>query len=279
MNGYQTTAFAACAVLACSLAATAAPEKAPAKPPAKAEAAEPLVDPKTIWPASLRSLAGRYVFAQVASPGGLWETRKDAGGQAQLRQVSLNEISAGAREKLLKAEIAITVKEGPRRLEATQRTSPSKRGLLRFYEEEALGTVTVRNLPGMQGRDDEVDYSGPALLILGHQSHSNPSVAGILHLRKQQEQTWGAATLDYADLLASTIPKDPDGEGETILNNVRVLRSGTEIFCYVEWKEKEGDVSRTILGAVRLQRVPEAAPPVEGAERSTRAGSEAITRG
>jgi hypothetical protein len=120
------------------------------------------------------------------------------------------------------------------------------------------------------------------LLILGHQSHSNPSVSGILNLRKQQEQTWGAATLDYADLLASTLPKDPNGEGETVLNNARVLRSGTEIFCYVEWREKEGAASRTILGAVRLQRVPEAAPPAApaaGVDRATRSGTEAITRG
>lgn len=282
MTRRQTTVFAACAALACSLAAAAAPAQAPEKPEAaRPEAAEPAVDPKEIWPAGLPGLAGRYLFAQVASPGGLWETTTDAAGKTVRQQVSLNELPAAVRQKLLKAEIAITVPEGPRRVQAARRLSPSKRGELRFYEEEALGSLTVRNLPGIQGREQEVDFSGPALLILGHQSHSNPSVSGVLQQRTQQEQTWGAATLDYADLMASTVPKDPNAEGETVLSNARVLRSGTEIFAYVEWREKARGVQRTILGSVRLQRVqpPVPAPVVPGKEQAGASGAGRSARG
>jgi len=264
MNGYLTTAFAAAAVMACSLAAVAAPEKEPAKKPV---VTDPVVNPKDIWPANLTSLAGKYVFAQVASPGGFWETTDGPNGATRRRQVSMNEVPAAFRDKLLNAEISITINKGPLRLNATQKLSPSKRGFLRFYEEEALGSISVRNLPGVGGGDD-VDVSGPAYFRLDHQSHSNPTVSGILHARKQGEPTWGAATLDYADLAASTVPKEPEAEGQPILSNARVLRSGTEIFAYVEWRDKDGGASRSILGSVRLERVPQAPPPAGGQDKT-----------
>lgn len=260
MTGIQTTTLATAAVLALSLTALAAPENSPQEKPA-APPAEPGVDARQIWPAGLDRLAGRYVFVQVASPGGLWETAVAADGTTRKRQVSINEISADWREKLENATITISLEEGPRRVSATQRESPSKRGNLRFYEEEALGKVAVRNLPGVHGGEGVQNFSGPALLRLNHQSHSNPSVSGVLRARQQQEQTWGAATLDYADLAASTIPSKPDDEGTPVLANVRVLRSGTEMFAYVEWSDKAGGVMRTVQGAVRLLRQQEASIP------------------
>src|SRR4051812_10258548 len=70
---------------------------------------DPKIDAAAIWPAGLEKLAGRYVFAQVASPGGLWERTLPvpAGGTAP-RQVSLNEIPAAFREKLTHASITIS---------------------------------------------------------------------------------------------------------------------------------------------------------------------------
>lgn len=165
---------------------------------------------RVIWPAGLQRIAGRYVFSQVASPGGLWERTESAKGTQRSRQVSLNEVPAAFRQRLTTAEIVISDLELPTLIEASQRESPSKRGMLRFYSETTIGKVQVKNLPGIAGRDgDAGTFTGRVLLRLEHQSHSNPSVAGILQQRLQAEPTWGVAALDYADLSASSIPPPP----------------------------------------------------------------------
>ncbi len=281
----------------------------PAKPPAQnGSDPEVVLDPKTIWQGGLSKLAGTYVFAQVASPGGLWERHVLPDGRAVRRQVSINEAPRAFREKLQAATIVISDLQEPTRVEASQRISPSKRGMLRFYEEEGLGKVTVRNLPGMNGVDGSLgNYSGPVVLRLDHQSHSNPSVSGVLMQRQQQETTWGTATLDFADLSAYPVPaaapgqpaqpgalpeapgktapslpkgtpaavkpgkpapvkpgeppKPPAGaepheedEAPPVISNARTLRSGVEIFCFVEWKEQSKAGLKTWVGTVRLLR-------------------------
>lgn len=179
------------------------------KPPVEAPPMLSAEQVKTIWPAGLQKLTGRYVYAQVASPGGLWERLEPSKGRPQVRQVSLNEVPAALRQRLTTAEIVISDLELPTMIEAAQRESPSKRGMLRFYTEAAIGKVVVKNLPGMSGHDQDTgNFSGRVLLQLNHQSHSNPSVLGVLQARQQGEATWGAATLDYADLTASSLPAD-----------------------------------------------------------------------
>ncbi len=258
---------------------------------------------RAIWPANLQKIAGRYVFAQVASPGGLWETFTPKKGDPTHRQVSLNELPAAFRNRLLKAEITISQLQAPTVVQANQRLSPSKRGMLRFYSEAGMGRVEVKNLPGVAGRDgDTGNFKGPVALRLEHQSHSNPSVNGVLYQRLQAEKTWGAATLDYADLLAHSLPPAPKPEsgkaapegagaakeekeakeakedkeehedehaGETVLTNARILRSGVEIFAFVEWTEKTNKGDRRIMGSVRLMKQDDAkpqtpAPPLDG---------------
>jgi hypothetical protein len=260
MKSYQVAVSAMVAAAALSMAVMATAQEPPKDKPEKPPA-EPMVDARAIWPAGLDRLAGRYTFVQVASPGGLWETVVDANGKTvKKHQVSLNEISPARRKALESAEISLALEEGPRRVQATQRVSPSRRGMLRFYEEEAFGKLTVRNLPGVQGGEEAFNFSGRAHVRLEHQSHSNPSISGILRAREQQEPTWGAATLDYADLVASTVPQEPEGEGQPVLTNARVLRSGTEIFAYVEWTDKDGAASRRVFGVVRLLRSQETQP-------------------
>ena len=282
------TAGAATFLLAGARADESTPPDAP--PP-------PRLNPQAIWPAGLEKLAGRYVFAQVASPGGLWER---AGGES--RQVSISQLSAAMREKLTRAEIVISDLKLPTTVEAEERLSPSKRGILRFFSESAQGTLRMRNLPGIGGADgDAGTYSGPVEFMVEHQGHSNPSAAGVLLQRMNQEATWGAATLDYADLNAIALPAEaqpgtgagaaagknsprkarpeagaggkeeapdkagagamPDAEGrrhpdegaEHVIGNARVLRSGVEIFAFVNWTEK-GKRGRTYHGSVRLMR-------------------------
>ncbi|MCC2671730.1 MAG: hypothetical protein K0Q72_4201 [Armatimonadetes bacterium] len=257
------TAATAAAFAVAAWGAPAKPAKkpgAPATAPATAAAPEPMVDPGKIWQANLERIAGRYTFAQVASPGGLWQTFEPAGGgKAEMQQISLSQAPAALREKLLAAEVVISDLKTPRKVEAAERLSPSKRGMLRYYEERGAGNVTVRNLPGISGDDAQTDYSGPVLLTIEHQNHSNPSVSGILSQRQQQESTWGAATIDFASLTASSVPKDENEEGVSVITNARILRSGVEIFAFVEWQEKDATGSRRIIGSVRLVRQPDAA--------------------
>lgn len=265
MKAHSSVAATALALATFSLSAWAAPAKKatgakkPEAAPMPVTAAEK-VDAKRIWPADLERISGRYTFIQVASPGGFWERTTGPNGEETRRQVSLNEVPAAFREKLQNAEIIISDLKSPRRIDASERLSPSKRGMLRFYVEEGLGNVSVRNLPGVNGADEAHDYSGPVLFRIEHQSHSNPSVSGILTQRGSEESTWGAATLDSANLTASTLPKDEKDEGESIITNARILRSGVEIFAFVEWNEREGNTSRFITGSVRLVRRPDAAP-------------------
>lgn len=267
MKASPFTAVAALALTTFSLTAWAAPTKKaasakPAKPATPAPAGEggEKVEAQRIWPASLERLVGRYTFFQVASPGGLWESSAGADGSETRRQVSINEVPAAFREKLLNAEVIISDLKSPRRVEASERLSPSKRGMLRFYEEEGLGNVTVRNVPGISGQEDPTDYSGPAVFHIQHQSHSNPSVSGILAHRGNEELTWGAATLDSATLSATTLTMDEKDEGQSIITNARILRSAVEIFAFVEWTEKDERSSRVITGSIRLIRKNEAAP-------------------
>jgi len=260
---------AALALASISLTAWAAPAKKPGGARAAAVPAAPAtpapeggakVDAQRIWPANLERIAGRYTFSQVASPGGLWERGAGPDGVEVRRQVSINEVPAAFRDKLLNAEVVISDLKSPRRVEASERLSPSKRGMLRFYEEEGLGSVVVRNIPGINGQDEEHDYSGPVIFHLQHQSHSNPSVNGVLQQRGNEEATWGAATLDSATLTANTIPKDEKDEGDSIITNARILRSGVEIFAFVEWTEKDETSRRLINGSIRLVRRVEDMP-------------------
>src|SRR5688572_14347065 len=70
---------------------------------------KPAVEPASIWQAGLARMAGRYVFAQVASPGGLWETYTPAnGGTVTRKQVSINEVPPAFRSGLLAAQITIS---------------------------------------------------------------------------------------------------------------------------------------------------------------------------
>jgi hypothetical protein len=224
-------------------------------------------DPKAIWPAGLEQLAGRYAFVQVASPGGLWERAPNAEGGLDTRQVSINEVPPALREKLTHAEIVISDLKLPTTVEASERVSPSKRGKLRFYSEAAEGRLALRNVPGIGGDgDDRGDFTGPVLFALEHQGHTNPSVSGILLQRLQQEVTWGAATLDFADLSATPLtPEDkPDAEAQGVIANARALRSGTEIFAYVHWSQKLRKGERVYSGSIRLMRreaIPAGPPP------------------
>lgn len=224
--------------------------------PSRAQAPDPVPDPakvqpSEIWPASLERIAGRYSYAGVASPGGLWLS--DSAGR---RQVSVNELSAEARNRLTQAEIIISDLKLPAAVEASQRRSPSGRGLLRHYEEQAPGRLVLRNLRGIGGlSQDPGAYEGPVMFGISHSSHSNPSVSGILTLRRQQEATWGAATLDYADLSAVPATGQEDPETQPVIGNARILRSGVEIFAFVGWQEKSADgAERDYTGSVRLVR-------------------------
>ncbi len=216
------------------------------------------VDPRTLWEGGLERLAGRYVFHQIASPGGLWEHTDRKDGTRTQRQVSINEIPADFREKLQKAELIISDLKLPTMVQGDARKSPSGRGVLRFYAETSPGRLQVRNIPGASlDEQGSLNFDGPVTYRLEHQSHSNPSVGGVLIVRQNSERTWGAATLDFADLNATALPaKDkPDTDPATILANVRVLRSAVEAFAFVEWTVQDADPPRKYLGSVRLAKV------------------------
>jgi hypothetical protein len=286
----STVLVLAAAAALCSIAvaqvprrppAAAQPRPAPAASERKAPASRPpTVNPSSIWPAGLATLAGKYVFVQVASPGGLW--LNPARGPA--RQVSINEVPPALRSRLLKAEITISDLKLPTVVEASERQSPTRRGNLRGYDEATEGRLVLRNLPGIGGDDeDRGDFSGRVEFALEHMSHSNPSVAGVLLQRIQQEMTWGAATLDFATLMAVPLPPErpagaaaaavpAGGSGAAqrrpatpaaqeefdplpVIANARVLRSGIEIIALVKWRDP---ASRGLYhGSVRLARADE----------------------
>src|SRR5262249_61148040 len=109
------------------------------------------------------------------------------------QQVSIKELPAPFRAKISHAEITISDLKLPGMAEAVQRQSPSKRGMLRFYSEVVEGRLQMKGLPGIRGVDGDTGaYSGPVEFHLDHQSHSNPSVSGVLHQRIAQEPTCGA---------------------------------------------------------------------------------------
>jgi hypothetical protein len=258
------------ALLAAVGSVEGAPAKAPAAPKAvqvadvkpEPDANDLKVEPASIWPAGLEKLAGRYTYVQVASPGGLWEAFP-----GHRKQISIDDLSAESQGRLRSAEIVISGLRGPSKVEASERVSPSKRGKLRYYEESADGRLVVRHLPGIAGSDgNEGDFSGPVTFTLIHNSHSNPSILGVFQTRLQQESTWGAATLDYADLGATPLVADakPDQELPAAIANARVLRSGVEIFAFVNWTEKRADAEHVFTGAVRLSKQRAAAPSPAG---------------
>lgn len=228
----------------------------------QAEAGKPR--PEQIWPAGLQGLAGHYAYARVASPGGLWKATTVGSGERMRRQISVDDLPAAAREKLTQAQITISDIQLPTEIEASERVSPSKRGMLRFYEESAVGSLSIRNLPGIGGEDeDRGDFSGRALFSLTHNSHSNPSASGLFKIRQREEPTWGAAALDSADLSATVHSRDAKQnehahEGPPIIGNARILRSGWEIFAFVEWTDKDAAGEHSYFGAVRLLRRPDA---------------------
>jgi hypothetical protein len=252
------------ALASVGLAAAAAQDRKPApqpRPAQKQATPQELAKARAVWPAGLERLAGRYVFAQVASPGGLYDRFTPKDGKEVVRQVALPHLPAALREKLQAAEIVISDLALPSQIGAEERVSPSKRGKLRFYTESAAGKLVLRNLPGIGGASGCAgEHTGPVVFRLEHSSHSNPSVSGVLMQRKHEEPTWGVATLDHASLAAAIPGENPDDEGHPILTNARVLRSGIEIFAYVEWTGEDTDGTHSIRGAVRLVREGAAAP-------------------
>jgi hypothetical protein len=240
------------------LAAGADAQTQDAKPDAKA----PMVDPKSIWQAGLEKLVGRYTFVQVASPGGLWE--RD--GQGGARQIAFPDSPKELQDILGKGEIVISDLAKPTEVSAEERLSPSGRGKLRFYHEEGKGKLTLKNLPGIGGAEgDKGQFTGAVNLAIDHQSHSNPSIAGVLEQRKRQEPTWGAAALDYADFhvyLPSADGKEND-EAPPVIGNARILRSGVEIFAFIEWQGKGPRGLRIYQGCVRLAKAGADVPPAK----------------
>jgi hypothetical protein len=251
LHGMVTGCLATVGVLVAGANAQTQDDKAPPKTPA--------VNAKTLWPVGLEALAGRYVFLQVATPGGMWER----GGNTP-RQIALPDCPKELQDLLMKAEIVISDIAKPTEITADERLSPSKRGNLRFYHEEGSGKLTLKNLPGIGGADgDKGQYSGPADFALDHQSHSNPSAFGIMEQRKRQEPTWGAAALDFADLNAFA-PDVPGKDNEApIMGNARILKSGVEIFAFIEWDGKGPRGMRNYMGCVRLGKKGADVPPAK----------------
>lgn len=277
MNRRELGSAAAAAALALSAESALAQAKAPL-PKLKGQLDGEKPDPKTIWEGGLEKLAGTYRFVQVASPGGLWERTSDKDGKAKVRQLSINEAPAALREQILKSEIVISDLVTPTQKQSDARVSPSGRGVLRFYAETTTGKLTMKGLPGV-GLDSEMgrEFTGPVTFALEHQSHSNPSVSGILLLRGQTESTWGAATIDFATLTAGTAPpaNNPEADGMVVIANARSLRSAIEIFSYVEWRIGEGIQEVLITGSIRLGKVGEA--PGSGAPQPVQPAPVKIT--
>lgn len=253
------------AALCAALTATAMAQDKPDQPDKAAP--QPAVKPETIWPASLQRIVGRYVFGQVASPGGFWEVDEENGKGRTARQVSINEVPAAYREQLTHAEITLSSLKLPSTVMAEERTSPSGRGKLRYYQEETDAQLVMKGVPGIGGdHGDSGAYSGPVTVTIEHHSHSNPSVSGLLLLRQQQEPTWGVAVTDYADFHAVAPPAKGEDEGKVVIGNARILRSGVEIFAFTEWQVNGVGGNRNIHGSVRFIRVPDqpVKPPAPG---------------
>jgi hypothetical protein len=265
-----------------SLASVGAQDQRPPETPRGQSASQK--PPKEIWPAGLADIAGHYIYVQVASPGGLWNRSR---GEA--RQASINEVPAAFREKLLGAYIDILDLQTPTEIEASEYESPTKRGMIRRYTETGKARLVIHGLPGIgMDPEDKGEYKGPAEISIDHAMHSNPSVTGVLKTRTMEEGTWGTAILDFAHLGAFATPTGasptdrkpdagkpgaakpakpgaaqaepgPSGEDDprnVVIANARILRSGQEIFAFVEWSQKEADGEHRYNGTVRLLRVP-----------------------
>jgi hypothetical protein len=259
---YGLTAAFFTALTALPLAAAAKPAQRPEASPAPAK-----VTPEQVWPASLTRMAGKYRFVQVASPGGLWQ-KTLSGGKEEVQQVSMSQLPSSLRERIEKAEIQILELQMPTTVNASMEKSPGVGGMLRHYTEEARGRLVMRGVPGIGSREgDSGEYDGEVVFGIDHTSLTNPTVPGVWITRFNTEMTWGAATLDYAELTAQKPAKkgEEEAEPEYPIFNARILRSGMEIFAFIQWLDPEavqkGD-RREIYGCVRLLRVNEApAPP------------------
>jgi hypothetical protein len=251
-------------------------------------------DPRTVWEGGLDRLVGKYVFAQVASPGGFWLRTPDGKGNYKYRQVSFTELPRELQTQLTRSEITISDLKEPIERHAKVRESPSKRGTLRYYTESASGRLVLKGLPGVGNLPaGKSEFAGEVTFLLEHSSHSNPSITGVLFQRNNQERTWGTATLDFADFQAfipekmgtsggkdATDKKGPapkpsapapqrgrgeaqDGNGKPasgeqedvpIVTNARTLRSALEIFVFIEFTEKVKGEERYYTGSVRLAK-------------------------
>jgi hypothetical protein len=259
-NGFATALLSLS--LALPLAAAAEPVPPPDAPPMPAPPA-----PEQIWQAGLARIAGNYRFVQIASPGGLWQKTVTA-GKEDVQQLSLSQLPKALREQLQKAEIEILDLQTPTTVKASSEKSPGVGGMLRHYSEDTPGRLVMRGLPGIGSVDgDSGNFSGGVIFGLDHTSLSTPSVPGVLFTRAKTEATWGAATLDYAELIAQKpLPKgQEDGDPQYPIFNARILRSGVEIFAFFQWTDPEAKkkgTQREIWGTVRLLRVNgDTAPP------------------
>src|SRR5947207_15775709 len=99
------------AIAAAALGGAGAQERAAPKKP---------VDPASIWPASLTQFEGRFVYAQVASPGGLWESIPSGDEKVALRQIAIDDLPAALRDRLRKAEIVVSDIHRPTEVEAEE---------------------------------------------------------------------------------------------------------------------------------------------------------------
>lgn len=228
--------------------------------------------PTLVWQADLDDIAGTYRFAQVSSPGGLWNVRNNS---AESRQVSINEVPQALRDKLLNAEIKISELGDRTIYEANEGPSPAG-NVLRDFMEARKARVTVKNLPGIDGgrTNDGPDFEGEVELEIFHSSVVRNVPARNSIIRGREEPTWGAAAVDYADLRAvahahseepaeaapvegESAAEAPHAEDLPIIDNARVLRSGNEIIVSIYWIYMEGTESEALYrGSVRLVKVP-----------------------
>lgn len=238
---------------------------------------------RKLWPKGLRELSGRWVFSKIASPGGLQLRTypRQAGAVGSSRKVDLEGLPAEMRRHLKGAELVIGPLEGGLDSRASSRESPSKRGHIRHVEEASVGRIRLSYIPGVgEVEKPGKPFSGKVLFVLEHTSHSNPSPSGVRDARETQEATWGPAFIDYADLTAIVLPPEPaqpaakpgagtrpaapprpvpEGQAEDepeviVLNNCRVMRSGTEIIAYVEWETEQPGGTVRYFGSILLTR-------------------------
>lgn len=223
------------------------------------------VEPKAMWYNGLTQIGGTYQYVQIESPGGLWQEDRILNAKSEMKQVSINELPAALKEKLLKAEIQILdIKQTS--IEANQKASPGPRGqapyhgMLRTYEEHATGSLVIHNIPGIGLMDQDAgEFQGKATLELVMGNHSDPSDAGILSERLAGEMIWGSAAQmrNYATLEGFKAGGVQDDPAAHVMANARLLRGGQEIVAYVEWTQKTGKAERPEIiyrGAIRLAR-------------------------